>query len=265
MPIDSLFCKEFIDKSHYVYNWMKKQPAVGEESITDWLLFALYESLPSLKYITFSRHKEARETGADWEWWFVDNYKALCLRIQAKKLFSSKDNYNSLAYTNKYGMQIEKLIDNAKKVNALPFYTFYSFSHSKPKVLCGSTTWTKEDCGIIISSAKELYNKFIIDGKTKVTDLDIIGMSNPLQCLVCCMNAKSVDDVYNHISMYYKKSIDNNEEGIHTSIPNYVQNLLHQEESKIEESYEKQFKDQIKDINSLVVTDLRENSETFIN
>ena len=92
MHRNHLYCKEFIDKSKYVYNWMKKQPSVGEESITDWLLFALSESLTSLKYKTFSRHKEARETGADWEWWFVDDKKALCLRIQAKKLFASKSN-----------------------------------------------------------------------------------------------------------------------------------------------------------------------------
>ena len=124
MHRNHLYCKEFIDKSKYVYNWMKKQPSVGEESITDWLLFALSESLTSLKYKTFSRHKEARETGADWEWWFVDDKKALCSRIQAKKLFASKDNYNSLAYTNKYGLQIEKLIDNAKTKNALLFIHF---------------------------------------------------------------------------------------------------------------------------------------------
>ena len=41
MHRNHLYCKEFIDKSKYVYNWMKKQQSVGEESITDWLLFAL--------------------------------------------------------------------------------------------------------------------------------------------------------------------------------------------------------------------------------
>ena len=258
MHRNGLYCQEFIDKSQYIYNWMKKQPTVGEESITDWLLFALSESLPSLKYITFSRHKEARETGADWEWWFIDNSKALCLRIQAKKLFASKDNYNSLAYTNRYGLQIEKLIDNAKEKNAIPFYTFYYSPPSNPKVLCGGTTWNKQDCGIFISPAKKLYNDFIVHGKKKITDVDILTISNPLHCLVCCMNARSVDDVYNHISMYYENSI-HNEEGLHDSTPHYVQILLKQEESKISEWYEEEFKHQIKDINSLFVVDLREN------
>ena len=259
MHRNHLYCKEFIDKSKYVYNWMKKQPSVGEESITDWLLFALSESLTSLKYKTFSRHKEARETGADWEWWFVDDKKALCLRIQAKKLFASKDNYNSLAYTNKYGLQIEKLIDNAKTKNALPFYTFYYSSPCNPKVLCAGTTWNKKDCGIFISPAKQLYNDFIIHGKKKVTDSDILTLSNPLHCLVCCTNATSVDEVYRHISMSYKESITE-EEGLHDSAPNYVLFLLNQKESEeIPELYEKEFEQQINDLNNLIVIDLREN------
>ena len=156
-------------------------------------------------------------------------------------------------------MQIEKLIDNAKTKNALPFYTFYYSSPCNPKVLCAGTTWNKKDCGIFISPAKQLYNDFIIHGKKKVTDSDILTLSNPLHCLVCCTNATSVDEVYRHISMYYKESITE-EEGLHDSAPNYVLFLLNQKESEeIPELYEKEFEQQINDLNNLIVIDLREN------
>lgn len=261
----SLYCKEFIDKSRYIFNWLNKQPAVGEESITDWMLFELSESLPSLKYRSFSRHKEARVTGADWEWWFVDNTKALCLRIQAKKLFSFKDNFNSLAYTNRYGLQIEKLINDAKVTNALPFYTFYYAPNSNPKVLCGGAIWNKEDCGVFISPAKQLYDDFVKGGKKKiVTDVDILAISNPMHCLVCCMHATSVDEVFQHISTYYKESISD-KEGLHSSAPAYVQYLLKMEESEIPQSYEKEFEEQIKEINALVVVDMRQDDSLQMN
>ena len=52
---DGSYCEEFINKSKYIHNWLNKQPFVGEESITDWLLFALSESLPNIKvYNIFS-------------------------------------------------------------------------------------------------------------------------------------------------------------------------------------------------------------------
>ncbi len=59
--------------------------------------------------------------------------------------------------------------------------------------------------------------------------------------------------------MYYKESITE-EEGLHDSAPNYVLFLLNQKESEeIPELYEKEFEQQINDLNNLIVIDLREN------
>ena len=265
MHRSGLYCKEFIDKSQFVYNWIRHQPAVGEESITDWLLFSLSKALPSLKYITFSRHQEAKETGADWEWWFVDNQKALCLRVQAKKIFDKKDNYLSLAYQNKYGMQIEKLINDAKHKNFLPFYVFYYAPKNDPKVLCRGTTWSKSDCGTFISPATRLYNDFIQNGRKKVDSQDILIRSNPLHCLVCCLfpQAGNVELIYEHIKMYYPDTLDVNSDnfnqGLHESTPSYVQALLKFDDTEIPDWYEKEFSQQIRDINNLMVVDLRKN------
>jgi len=261
------YCKEFIDKSKYVYNWINKQPSVGEESLTDWLLFALSESLPSVKYKSFTRHEEAKETGSDWEWWFVDVHQALCFRIQAKKISEKKDNYFSIAYQNQYGMQIEKLIDNAQNNNFLPFYIFYYASQRKTKVLCSDTLWNKFDCGIFISSATKLYNDFILNGRKKVTPQDILIRSNPFYCLVCSHSLKNVQSIYEHLKMYYPDILETNsnslEPGLHKEIPPYIQILL-KFNGNIPK-YEEEFKEQTKEIKNLIVVDLREDSNKQIN
>jgi len=51
--------------------WRREQPNVGEESLTDYLLWQVSRHLECVKYVKFTRHQEARFTGADWEWWFV--------------------------------------------------------------------------------------------------------------------------------------------------------------------------------------------------
>jgi hypothetical protein len=35
----SAICTEFVRVSEYVHDWCQKQSSVGEESITDWILF----------------------------------------------------------------------------------------------------------------------------------------------------------------------------------------------------------------------------------
>ncbi len=131
------YCDDFREASEYVFNWINGQPSVGEESITDWLLYNLSLTVPTLKYKKFTKHEEAKKTGADWEWWFVDNYKGLSLRVQAKRIMKDKDNYDGLAHTNRHGLQIEKLIDDARRKNSLPFYSLYHAPDGIPHVLCG--------------------------------------------------------------------------------------------------------------------------------
>ncbi len=258
---DTNYCKAFIDTSRYVFKWLCKQPSVNEESITNWLLYNLSEELPSLKYRQFTRHVEAKTTGADWEWWFVDNNYALCLRIQAKKIYDSKDNYDGIAYTNQYGLQIEKLISDATLKNSIPFYSFYYAPQKNPKVLCGGQGWDKSDCGIFISSATKLHTDFIKNGRKKVTANDILIRSNPMHCLVCCMSAQNVVDVYEHIRRYYQENLeinsDNHKQVLHKDTPTYVKALLDSSDSEIPKWFEKEFDRQIKDINSIFVVDMR--------
>jgi hypothetical protein len=253
-----MYCQEFINASKYIYKWLDNQPSVNEESLTDWLLYNLSDKLPAIKYIQFTRHQEARVTGADWEWWFVDKNHALSLRIQAKKIKENTDNYSSIAYTNKYGLQIEKLIDDAESKNFLPFYTFYYAPKITPPILCEGMTWGKTDTGIFISSATTIYDKFIIKGKTKIKDTDILDYSNPLHCLVCCQSAQSVQNVYDHIQRYYPKNPDNNKQGFieKSEIPQYVKVLLESKGKEIHSWFEEEFHQNTKEIKALIVVDL---------
>ena len=108
-------CDQFRAATSYVAKWIASQDGVGEESINDWLLFNLSEKASNLKYKKFSRVQEANKTGADWEWWFVEAQYSLKLRVQAKRLRRGKDVYPSLAYANRHGLQIEKLLSDARK------------------------------------------------------------------------------------------------------------------------------------------------------
>jgi len=264
------YCEKFKEASEYVHTWLTGQPAVGEESITDWILFELSRSLPELKYTKFTRHKEASTTGADWEWWIVDNECAIKMRIQAKKIISGKDNYAGLAYKRGSGSQIKKLIQDAEKENFIPFYALYSAAKTTPKVICGGQHNSANQQGIFISSAQLLFDKYIENGKFRVEESNILSHSNPLHCMACCSmysphdGNPSASSFYKYIKGYYGESLQNGNQrlnnqrlGWHENTPSYVTSLLEMEDSEIPDWWEKEFRYQLDGFNSLVILDLR--------
>ena len=264
--MNNIYCTEFKGSSEYIHTWLNQQPTVGEESITDWMLFTLSQSLPNLKYKKFTRHHEARVTGADWEWWIVDNSSAISMRIQAKKVIFGKDNYAGLAHTNKYGLQIEKLIDDAKIKNFIPFYALYASPRKQQKVICGGKNDAADKQGVFIASAQNLYNKYIKKGKVKVEAADLLSRSNPMHCMACCsMNSiskhSSVSSFYEYIEHYYQDAVSDNPNiqrlGWHDSAPSYVKSLIESVDLEIPAWWEKEYQHQLDDFNSLVILDLR--------
>ena len=117
----------FHDVSKYIYDWMKRQQHVKEESLTDWLLYNISQQCNFIYYQAFSRHEESKN-GSDWEWWILtsDNsekreFNAYRFLVQAKKLLpNNNDNFPLISYGNKNGLQIDLLINFAKNRNALP-------------------------------------------------------------------------------------------------------------------------------------------------
>jgi len=256
-------CKELRKCCLYIRNWINKQPSVKEESITDWLLFNISEKISRISYRAFTRNEEARDTGADWEWWFIFNEFCYKTRVQAKKIKISKDNYPSLAYTNKHGMQIEKLIEKSKDENFIPFYAFYTSKADNVKCEAGITNE-----GVYMAGGKEIYDDFILSGRKKVNYDDILKKTTPLSCFLCCQICQEeMDDsgfrdfLFRYFSYEIEKSEKSNKKelilGQYDKTPKYIQTFISLNKEDIIDRWEKEFQHEIKNINSLAVYDAR--------
>lgn len=125
----------FHKASSQCFEWLKNQQNVKEESLTDWLLYFISQQTDRIYYQSFTRNEEFHN-GADWEWWVIRNkdkgFYAYRFLIQAKKLKRDRDNYPVIAYGNKNGLQIDLLVDAAKKRRAMPLYLYYTCG--KPEI-----------------------------------------------------------------------------------------------------------------------------------
>lgn len=208
MGQDSRICREVFDLSRRVSRWLFWQPAVGEESLTDWLLYEMADRLPFVYYLKFTRRQEARESGADWEWWFVGRKLSLCLRIQAKKLSGETDHYPSLAYTNAYGLQIERLIESANAANSLPFFILYHCTSEPPPIRCKDYQDAGLWEGVFLASATELHDRFIVGRRVKVKRTDLLEMSDALSGMFCPRRVKQqvkdpIESIHGYLTEYF--------------------------------------------------------------
>lgn len=256
-------CEAMSDVTQHLGTWLSRQPGVGEESATDWLLFELSEQIPWIQYRKFNRFQEARTTGADWDWWFVDHDFSLALTVQAKKVSGSGDNYPALAYSNRYGLQLEKLRERARNENLLPFYCLYH-RFVWEDIMCRGRR-SGED-GAFLAAADSLYNDFVAHGRRPVSAQDLLVKANPLSCILCCPlvaqnRAARVRDVYQYLRSYYPEAFDHEatngreEPGLHAEPPAYVRVLL-EAEDVAPEWFETEFRVQLPDTDALVVVDL---------
>jgi hypothetical protein len=259
---DLIFCDVLRQSSIYIFNWMNKQSKVKEESLTDWLLFDLSERSKRIHYILFNRHEEGRVTGADWEWWFVSNNSSLRIRVQAKIAVERKDLYPELLRQNQHGFQIDKLLIDAQIQNAIPMYAFFSPVHAEN--ICDLNLLQPE--GVYLASANRINSEFILPGKKKILAKDILAISNPLSCISCCPLSKNkiytnkIDQVeipIHYFQQYYPEEFgsENEQQGVHETIPRYVRALL---SSNLNTNSELRDFDIPSEISSLLVFDIRD-------
>jgi hypothetical protein len=256
-------CKTIKGISLYVRHWCENQHNVKEESITDWLLYELKVRLPFITYVPFSRNTEGTVTGADWEWWILFSNFSYKFRVQAKMVKPNKDNYYSIAYTNLHGMQIEMLINDAIQNNSIPLYAFYT--RIANKVQCGANI---TDEGVYLSDANRILENIIISGK-KYTDVDdVLQYSIPLSCLLCCQminwNDGNNPDYDGFLRRYFPTSVNSNlyiddmPLGKYKEVPGYVESFLKYSIEGLPDRWEKEFAYNVKDLNGLIVYDLRD-------
>jgi hypothetical protein len=262
-------CEVMSDTTQRLGTWLSRQPGVGEESATDWLLFELSERIPWIQYRKFTRFEEAKNTGADWDWWFVDQNLSLGLTVQAKKLARNGDNYPALAYSNRYGLQMERLRERARNENLLSFYCLYHHHIDREDMMCRGRRAGRD--GAFLAAADGLYRDFVAIGRRSVAARDLLAKANPLSCILCCPlvaqnGASSVRDVYHYLREYYSDAFDREdtnrreEPGLHAEPPNYVRVLV-EAAHEVPEWFEPEFRGQLPDADAVVVVDLRRRLE----
>ncbi len=262
-------CDHFRAATAYVAGWISAQASVGEESITDWLLYDLSAKVSGLKYVKFTKPQEARITGADWEWWFVGNQQSLRMRIQAKRLRHGTDVYPSLAYANQHGLQIDKLLNDAHSNSALAFYALYVEPGQYTQLCGGPVRHHPPDQAIYIAAANSINRQFVAPARQFISAADVVQHSNPIECLVCCPYThapatNAIDGLDQFINKYYRDSrVDENGEisevrrGLVEEVPAYVSALLNRANDDRFEWYEQEFFRQLPEVNGIVTFDLR--------
>jgi len=266
----------FHDISRECYDWLKKQPNVKEESLTDWILYTVSERSSQFYYKAFSRNEEAYN-GADWEWWILtgdySNYTAYRFLVQAKKLKKDQDNYPLISYSNRNGLQIDLLIDSAKCRNAMPIYIYYSTSSPELNKQIENFSFIEEDIvawcescvnGVYMMMAQKVRDSVFNVPRKKIAEIDLVNSSLGLSMLdLLFSRTHSPNHIMNLINRYYKDNILNDSSinpcGIMhygKSIPHYLKTLINNDED-IFEWYESEFKSELKDIAGIAIIDLR--------
>lgn len=187
-----------------IHDWIKQQPNVKEESLTDWMLYDLSRRCSRLRYYALTRYEESL-IGADWEWWILARHYAYRFRVQAKKLKSKADNYSSIAYSNKKGMQIELLLQAAKDDGAFPIYMFYSAEEQSTDtvslqypnpLLKKMIAWCSSCCtGAFLSPAQSIYSEVLDKPRQLLKASALLNISLKLSCFDWLLKSNDPQDI----------------------------------------------------------------------
>ncbi|MFC1925913.1 hypothetical protein ACFLW2_04365 [Chloroflexota bacterium] len=271
--------KHLYKSSQFIGNWIHRQLYVREESLTEWLLFDMSENIRGVYYQSFSGLEEARRTRADWEWWFLFSGFCFAMRVKAKKLHPAADNYPGIAHTNIYGLQIEKLLDDAARGNFMPFYVFYT--DQRAEVMCPNQ---RNDEGVFVAGGQKIYDTFMSGPREQVMAADVLRHTLSLSCFVCCplvsgagsfMQAESGeldggDRWRSSIINYYRSELSpgfgdektsipeyENIPGMRKEVPHYVESFVGLRGKRLPDWWEHEFSGDIEGTNALLVYDLR--------
>ncbi len=215
----------------------------GEESITDYHLLHIQREHPfEIRAHRYSKWKESRSSGADWEWWFGGHSAWTALRIQAKKIDYEAQTFPGLDRTSWRKRQVDRLIDSSADDNVSPWYCFYTSRPEREESYecrCGAVLPSSFVRGCSLLPAGHV--RHLIDER-RSGFLDIIPGSVPWSCLLCCPRWRGsgdplVDRVRSYISVALRESgyelsdSDYEPPPIVEYPPDYVRALLGDEEA----------------------------------
>lgn len=242
-------CHAFGACSREILHWQNKQANVNEESISDWMLFKLNDLNSCIKAVQFTRFEEARFTGADYELWVIGDRHGHRFRIQAKRLRKDYDHYSSIGYSNSHNMQIEKLISDAQRVNAIPLYAFYNNENFPSRCPLVSEE------GTYVASAEGIFDNVIRPAKSFTSTEKLISLSIPFKCLFCCYLQHEVDfDTF--LKRYFKTIGSEKGKTDIRELPTYVTELL-TFSNEIPSWYYKEFERDFIEFTRLIIVDKR--------
>jgi hypothetical protein len=148
----------------------------GEETITETNLIEIRRRHPqSVKVLTFSKQKESRSTGADWEWHIIGSKYTLKLRVQAKRVtkFGKVPKLNHQAKTAPMA-QIDLLIKSAKMNNMKPIYCFYCAEKHRTIWNNASMLIGAMETGCLIVDAQVVKAKKVLPKDLSEIELDTV-------------------------------------------------------------------------------------------
>lgn len=134
-------CKTFRREAATVWNRTRQAARLGislsEETLTEWAMYQIAASHQHQGIVVDLATKPAESKhGADWEWWLARGGKAVCFRVQAKRLYPD-GRYRALRKPGPHPYeQLDKLVSSAQQAGAYPLYCFYNFQF--PKISFGS-------------------------------------------------------------------------------------------------------------------------------
>lgn len=215
----------------------EKGYSLGEESITDYFILNLARMHPQgIRSWKFNHWEESHLTGADWEWWIGSNSGWYGLLVQAKRIYLYQNNsiekYESLPHSigNTGKLQVDLLIEDAKRRGLYPLYCFYNYLRNpqiKP-ILCSDKRPDRRAWGCTVASAHaiktNIYNK-------KISVNDIFPQSRLLTCLFCPSTPQDTDDLSTRVrrqveNMHALLNIDRPNPAIRQTPPQYIASLI---------------------------------------
>lgn len=265
-------CEENKKVSKLVHDFIVNVSDVGEESITDYLIWKWREIDRRFNYLNlrkFTKEEENKKSGADFELelWLVGRKNSFPLVIQAKKFIPTHNAYCSkLNYMADKKRQIDLLIEYSEKKNRLPFYLIYSVPDKDTEVMCKKSGINPYDDQISLYLADACDLREISDKckHKKISKNSILKHSNPFCCLFCC--PLSNKDLSEYFAQYYPEVYNSCKENGYiyndNNIPMYVRSLLDHEIPEYQPKEAKAFVKEygLERIRNIGVLDMREES-----
>ena len=229
-------CHSFREMAKWTWNQTDRSfrldSPFNEESITETILLELKELHPNhLKVVSFSKFRE-HKTGADWEFWFVDQkgQRGVGWRVQAKRIYRPSETYDALHPSDKDpDSQIQKLIRMAHQQGLLPVYCFYNSVADLRKIdnvwRCPTFQPGHDLFGCSLALAENVHQL----GSNKFEPVSQISV--PWHCAVCCPAFSSSGNLPDRISAFSNEFINKGPASIEPikprdNLPKYVQMLF---------------------------------------